>query len=499
MSVQFHYAARSDVGLVRSNNQDSGYAGPHLLVLADGMGGPAGGDIASSVAVAHLAPLDGDVPPADNLLPLLRDAIEAAHDELMDRSSQDGELAGLGTTAIAILRSGNKLGMVHIGDSRAYLLRDEHLTQVTTDHTYVQHLVDTGRITAEEAEVHPNRNMILRALGDTAGEVALDESVREARPGDRWLLCSDGLSGMVAAETIEKTLNQNPDPDACADKLVDLALRAGGTDNVTVIVCDVVATGSVPSDSSLSTVPQIVGAAANKSWAQSRAAGAGGTGGGSAAVKAAALTPRTEAAPEEDVAPPRRRRRLGAVVGLLVILGLVGGLFFAAYRWTQTQYFVANDSGWVSVYQGIPQSLGPITLAALHERTDIEVASLTGPAQYRLQSPITRGSLEEANAVVENLRTAIVVPDVNRIVGDSRKSGGPNADLFNPGEDVPGGDGEPGDGGAGDGGAGGPGDGGAGDGGAGGPGSGGELPSGPGIDPSPPATFPTVSPSPDVM
>ncbi|MDO5494784.1 MAG: Stp1/IreP family PP2C-type Ser/Thr phosphatase [bacterium] len=428
MSVQFHYAARSDVGLVRSNNQDSGYAGPHLLVLADGMGGPAGGDIASSVAVAHLAPLDGDVPPADNLLPLLRDAIESAHDELMDRSQQDSDLAGLGTTAIAILRSGNKLGMVHIGDSRAYLLRAERLTQVTQDHTYVQHLVDTGRITAEEAEVHPNRNMILRALGDTAGEVTLDESVREARPGDRWLLCSDGLSGMVAAETIEKTMNREKDPAECADKLVDLALRSGGTDNVTVIVCDVVATGSVPSDSSLSTVPQIVGAAANKSWALSRASTPGG--GGSSAAKAAALTPRTEADPEEETPLPRRRRRLGAVIGLLLILGLLAGGMFAGYRWTQTQYFVADDDGWVSLYRGIPQTLGPITFAELHERTDIEVSRLTGLAKNRLQSPITRGSLEEAEQVVENLRSELVAPE--RGYSTSRKSGGPNSELLEP-------------------------------------------------------------------
>lgn len=146
----------------------------------------------------------------------------------MERSQEDPVLAGLGTTCVALLRSNNKLGMVHIGDSRAYLLRGGILTQVTTDHTYVQHLVDSGRITPEEAAHHPNRNMILRALGDNDGEVLLDESIREARPGDRWLLCSDGLSGLVAAETIEGTMNELHDPGECADRLVDLALRAGG-------------------------------------------------------------------------------------------------------------------------------------------------------------------------------------------------------------------------------------------------------------------------------
>lgn len=421
MTVQFHYAARSDVGLVRSNNQDSGYAGPRLLVLADGMGGPAGGDIASSVAVAHLVPLDADVPPADDLLPLLREAIEAAHNELMERSQEAPELAGLGTTAIAILRSGNKLGMVHIGDSRAYLLRGGELTQVTTDHTYVQHLVETGKITAEQAEVHPNRNMILRALGDTAGDVILDESVREARPGDRWLLCSDGLSGMVSRETIEKTLLNIKDPGECADALINLALKGGGVDNITAVVCDVLDTKDVPSDSSLSTVPEIVGAAANKSLQLTRA-----TGSGSAAAKAAALKERGEETDEADE-PPRRRSRWGAVIGLILTLALVGAGLFAGYRWTQTQYFVAENEGWVTIFRGIPQSLGPLRLAEEHERTDIEVAKLSGLAQDRLSSPITRGSLEEAESVVANLRSELQVPDVDRADGVSRRQGGPNA------------------------------------------------------------------------
>lgn len=428
MTVHFHYAARSDVGLVRSNNQDSGYAGPRLLVLADGMGGPAGGDIASSVTVAHLAPLDDDVPPASDLIPLLRAALEAAHGELIERSRQDAELAGLGTTCIAILRSGNKLGMVHIGDSRAYLLRGGSLTQVTQDHTYVQHLVDTGRITPEEAEIHPNRNMILRALGDTSGEVVLDESLREARAGDRWLLCSDGLSGMVAAETIEKTLLEYPDPGVCAEKLVDLALRAGGLDNVTVVVCDVIGTDELPGGASPPTVPQIVGAAANKSFALSRA---GADPGSSAAAKAASIAPRQPALPEEHQPPPRRRR-FGALVASLLILVLAAGGTWAAYSWSQTQYFVAGHEGWVTVFRGIPQQIGPISLSEIHEKTDIEVAQLSGLAQIRLNTPITRDSLDAAKAVVENLRSEIVVPDVHRATGLSRRQGGPNAELLLP-------------------------------------------------------------------
>lgn len=408
MTVQLNYAARSDVGLVRSTNQDSGYAGPHLLVLADGMGGPAGGDIASSVAVAHLAPLDDDVHPVDDLLDLLRDAVEDAHDELMERSQEDPALAGLGTTCVALLRSNNKLGMVHIGDSRAYLLRGGILTQVTTDHTYVQHLVDSGRITPEEAAHHPNRNMILRALGDNDGEVLLDESIREARPGDRWLLCSDGLSGLVAAETIEGTMNELHDPGECADRLVDLALRAGGTDNVTVVIADVIRTDDIDRDHPPPTVPQVVGAAATDRLARSRAAH-----GSSAAARAAALAP-PRPAPDDD-APPPRRRRLGRVLGLLTGIVLILGLAVAGgilgYQWTQTQYFVSTADGNVAIYRGIPQEIGSVTFASLHERTDIAVEDLPMLARDRLATPITRHSLAAAEDVVATLRDALPAPE----------------------------------------------------------------------------------------
>lgn len=409
MTVQLSYAARSDVGLVRSSNQDSGYAGPHLLVLADGMGGPAGGDIASSVAVAHLAPLDDDVHPVDDLLDLLRDAVEAAHDELMERSHEDPALAGLGTTCIALLRSNNKLGMVHIGDSRAYLLRGGILTQVTTDHTYVQHLVDTGRISQEEAAHHPNRNMIMRALGDNDGEVLLDESIREARPGDRWLLCSDGLSGLVAAETIEDTLNSLADPGACADKLVDLALRSGGTDNVTVVIADVIRTQDIDHDAPPPTVPQVVGAAATDRLARSRAA----LSPSSAAARAAALAP-PRPTPDDD-APPPRRRRLGRVAGLLTGIVLILALLTAGavfgYQWTQTQYYVTAAEGNVAIYRGIPQEIGPLSFASLHERTDLAVEDLPALARDRLDTPITRASLAGAEAVVETLRDSLPEPE----------------------------------------------------------------------------------------
>ena len=184
MNIALKYAALSDVGLVRSNNQDSGYAGPHLVVVADGMGGHAGGDVASSLAVAALAPLDGESHGPDEALALLESSIDNARLDLVERSEQTPELAGMGTTVTALLRSGNTLAMAHLGDSRAYLLRDGVLNQVTTDHTFVQHLVDTGRITPEEAEYHPQRNVVMRVLGDFDVDLTPDMSVREARPGE---------------------------------------------------------------------------------------------------------------------------------------------------------------------------------------------------------------------------------------------------------------------------------------------------------------------------
>ncbi|MFC7403939.1 PP2C family protein-serine/threonine phosphatase [Georgenia alba] len=402
MTVQLRFAARSDVGLVRSINQDSGYAGPHLLVLADGMGGPAGGDIASSVAVAHLAELD-DAHGADDLLDLLRHAVADAHSELMARSEADPELAGLGTTCIAILRSGNKLAMVHIGDSRAYLLRDGALTQVTEDHTFVQYLVSTGRLTLEQAERHPQRNVILRALGDNEGDVELDESLREAVPGDRWLLTSDGLFGFVSHETIEETLTTVEDPAACAEALIELSLRAGAPDNVTCVVADVVDEDTPAGD----TTPQVVGAAATDRARATR-------GGDSAAARAAALTASPATAAEEDDVPhepSRARRWIGRLVATILVLGALAGITYGGWSWTQTQFFVAPNGGYVAIYRGIPQELGPIRLASLHERTDLRIDDLTPVAQDRLQSAITRPSLAAAEDVVDTLRQSVVEPE----------------------------------------------------------------------------------------
>ncbi|QYB15476.1 PP2C family protein-serine/threonine phosphatase [Schaalia turicensis] len=391
--IEFRCAARSDVGLVRSNNQDSGYAGPNLLVLADGMGGPAGGDIASSVAIAHLVPLDSDSYPADKMLPLLREALMDAHDELSDRSRRDKDLEGLGTTCIAVMRSGNKLAMVHIGDSRAYVLRGEALTQVTTDHSFVQYLVESGQITPEEAEHHPNKNVVLRVLGDSQADVTPDETIREAVVGDRWLLCSDGLSGVVSPETLGAVLAEIDDPGECAEELIRLALRAGGPDNITCVVADIVEPGSYPVGP-----PQIVGAAAIDRHAASR-------GGEGAAGRAAALRKQRRLAIDEDDGEDQTKRRawfaplLGLVVA--VLLGVGGWL---GWSWTQSQYYVIGQDGYVVIYQGIPQSLGPWKFSHAVEVTDLSLAELTNADRQRLQDPVLRSSRKKIDQYIDQLR-----------------------------------------------------------------------------------------------
>lgn len=402
------YAARSDVGLLRKNNQDSGYAGPHLLVVADGMGGAAGGDVASSVVVAHLAPLDDDVPAGD-LLGRLKEAVYAAHDELVERVAEDRSLAGLGTTVVALLRSGERFAMIHIGDSRAYLLRDGVMAQVTTDHTFVQHLVETGRLTPEQAERHPQRSVLLRVLGDNDSDILLDEWHHEARVGDRWLLCSDGLSGVVSGETIEDVLTTVADPGACADELVSLALLGGGPDNVTCVVADVLDLDRLPDGSAPALEPQVVGAAG---IARPRLVPPPGAAGRAAALTPPVAAPSSSAtrATADDGARSRRRLRRLAMWGLiaLLVVGALTAVGWAAYRWTQAQYYVAVDRGYVAVYRGIPQEIGPLQLSELYWRTPVRVADLPQYQQKLLESPITFRSLEDARETVDSFQERVV-------------------------------------------------------------------------------------------
>jgi PPM family protein phosphatase len=264
MTQFLRYAAKSDVGIVRRDNEDSGYAGRTLLIVADGMGGHAAGELASSTAVATLAELDSEELPAGDVLTALDDAMLTSAERIAQFIEADPSRAGMGTTLTAVLWRGGRIALIHVGDSRAYLLRDGELSQITHDHTYVQTLIDAGRITEEEARTHPKRNLLLRAI-DGTGVPEGETSIREAQVGDRYLLCSDGLSGVVTDAAIEAVLVEVADPTAAVTELVELALAAGAPDNVTAVVADVIEVADADHDlESALGGPVVVGAAGDR-------------------------------------------------------------------------------------------------------------------------------------------------------------------------------------------------------------------------------------------
>lgn len=341
MTLVLRYAARSDRGLVRANNEDSVYAGARLLALADGMGGHAAGEVASQLMIAALAHLDDDEPGGD-LLGKLEAATHEGNATIADHVEEDPELEGMGTTLTAILFAGSKLGLVHIGDSRAYLLRDDQLTQITRDDTFVQSLVDEGRITAEQAHTHPQRSLIMRAL--TGNEIEPTLTVREARAGDRYLLCSDGLSDVVSDETIANTMREGTN-DECADRLIELALRSGGPDNVTVIVADVI-------DLDYGQSHPIVGGAASDEEEDTPPPN-------TAAGRAAAMRPpraapkRVAATPE---APPKKSHKLRWTLLALGLVALIVVGLFVGRNMIRNYYYVGTSDDRVTVLQGVPGS-----------------------------------------------------------------------------------------------------------------------------------------------
>ena len=232
------FAARSDVGRIRSKNDDSAYAGRHLAVVADGMGGHAGGDVASAATVLDMIHLDRGGYHGDAGT-VLADEIQTANSLLSELVHQNPKLAGMGTTVTALLLAEGKLHFAHIGDSRAYRLRNGEFEQVSVDHTFVQRLIDEGRLRPEEAESHPHKNVLMRVLGDVDASPELDLDTLDVLPGDRWLLCSDGLN-YVAGHAVERTVRETKDLRECVETLVDLTLEAGSPDNVTVIMVEIV-------------------------------------------------------------------------------------------------------------------------------------------------------------------------------------------------------------------------------------------------------------------
>jgi PPM family protein phosphatase len=404
MSLAFHYAARSDVGMVRTNNEDSGYAGPHLLAMADGMGGHAGGDVASSTVIAGLVDLDGESFGGRDASQALLERIVAANVEIGERVRADTQLEGMGTTLIAVLRAADTIVLAHIGDSRAFLVRDGEVTQLTRDHSYVQNLVDEGRITADEATTHPQRSLVTRVLTGAANDEP-DLVVRQGRAGDRYVICSDGLSDYVARDTVGDVLVDSADPGECADRLVALALRAGAPDNVTVIVGDLVdlVTAAAPP-----TQPQIVGAAALRTDGTRPIPT-------TPAAKAAALTREVTGADEADDEPDddirlaeegprsRRGRALRAAAFVVVAGVVVAGGCYGAWAWAQQQYYLGAQREVVTVFRGVDQRIGPFSFSSPEYETTIPVGDLPESYRTRLEEGISADSRSDADDRVADL------------------------------------------------------------------------------------------------
>ncbi|SHN46797.1 PP2C family protein-serine/threonine phosphatase [Cryptosporangium aurantiacum] len=401
MSLTLRYAAKSDRGLIREGNEDSVYAGGRLLAVADGMGGMAAGEVASNIVVRALEPLDEDVSSSD-LVDALRGAIGHANQQLRDAVDANPALEGMGTTLTALLFSGSRLALAHVGDSRAYVLRNNELHQITRDDTYVQMLVDEGRITADEANTHPQRSLLTRALDGR--EVEPEFSVREARAGDRYLLCSDGLSSVVSMETIADAMRID-DPAQVANRLIQLALRGGGPDNITVIVADIL-------DDRLADNAPVVGGAAARDRTTSATAD-------TAAGRAALATPPrptldddygVDDEPEPEERGGKHRRRTTALLTVLVLAALAAG-GYAAWHYTQQQYYVGTtEAGHVAIYRGVSGSLAGLEFSTLQSDTDLRVDDLQQVARESVEQTIPAENREDAYTIVDNLRQDKVLP-----------------------------------------------------------------------------------------
>ena len=402
-SLRLRYVALTDTGLRRTNNQDSGYASDRLLAVADGMGGAAAGDLASAETMNIIRQLDRDLSEVDPLT-ALEEAVRAANQHLGDLVEEDPAVEGMGTTVEAMLWDGQRFATAHIGDSRAYLYRDGTLTQISRDHTFVQSLVDEGKLTPEEARSHPHRSLLLRVLlGRDDNEPDLDYV--EGQLGDRFLLCSDGLTDMVEDRQIEQAVGAET-IDMAATELVRMALEGGGYDNVTVVIGELVDASEDP-DAHLSSSdgqPQLVGAAAGGSRPRTgHAAGPDGTSEEPVAVDPEEL----RYAPR----PPSRWRwalRLGLVVlvlAVLVVAAVVG------YRWTQDQYFVAAHEGTVTIYRGVMADVPGISLQNVEQVTDIPLDELPAFRRQQVENGIEASSRSDADRIVAELEGSLPEPE----------------------------------------------------------------------------------------
>jgi PPM family protein phosphatase len=395
-------AGATDVGRVRDSNEDAILLRDSVFAVADGMGGHLAGEIASATALKPVEALEGRVfRDSTAAVEALRSAVVSANETVSELADKEPSYRGMGTTLTAALVEGRRLHLAHVGDSRAYLLRDGRFSQLTDDHTLVQHLVDEGQITREEATKHPQRSIITRAIG-VSPVIDVDSMSLELQPGDQLLLCSDGLTGAVDDETIHRVLLEMEDIDVAVDHLVELANANGGHDNITVLLLRYDDSGEASPNGS------VEGAGAgepghrtisittrddrsDRDWAGQLGTYGSlsrGTHGSSAATD------------EEPRAVGRILGRAAAIaVGILLIVGLVaGGGRFLLSR----SYYVGLDGSQVVIYQGIDAELGPLSLSRVVERSELTLADVPEWYQPFLEAGRTAADLNDARRIVAN-------------------------------------------------------------------------------------------------
>lgn len=442
MALTLHVTAHSEVGPVRKNNQDSGYASAHLLLVADGMGGAAAGDLASSVAVTRLRELDeelgagADRPAGEELLASLTTRVHEANELLAELALDDPTLDGMGTTVTAAAFDGREFAVVHIGDSRMYRLRDDEFVRVTHDHSWVQSLVDDGRLAPEEAAVHPHRSLLLRVLNG-APQNDPDVGLIDARPGDRLLLCSDGLCGLVEDADLARMVAVR-DREESLRQLVAAAHAAGGSDNITIVLADV-----VEQDGEAATLPTTVGAATTTTIPEvsertqeipidpdqlgpvlvdaegnpvpeevaSQAQGIEVHSQDIEVVPVRGYVPPEHLAttPAEDAryaprpAPSPGRRALGVLLTLGIALAVLAVTAVGTWAVWRNSYFVGAQDGDVAIFRGFNANLGSWHLNTVVESPGIPVVDLSPRFQAQVDDTITVNSLEDAHASVAEL------------------------------------------------------------------------------------------------
>lgn len=383
--MRIETGVRTDVGRVREGNEDSYLMDEPLFGIADGMGGHAAGEVASSTAVEALSSGAARVNPDDpeSLVALIKEANRA----IFEKATKDDSLHGMGTTCTLVLIDAHRAHLAHVGDSRAYLLRDGDLSRLSEDHTLVGRMVREGQLTEEEAAKHPQRSVITRSLGIDS-DVRVDLRSFDVRDGDRIMLCSDGLTSMTGEDTIKRVLQQTKSPQAAADELVDLANEAGGDDNITVVVLDLSGAGDAPPPPPRSASP------VEKATGRTTDAPLG--------------PPPSSGSPSNDD-PGFGRRVVRKIVVTLMILVVLVGAGYGALRYSLNHsWFVGvNDEDVVTIYQGRPEEVLGISMKEVAEETGITLVDVPEFKRADLEEGIKTDSLEEARATVDSLEELV--------------------------------------------------------------------------------------------